>query len=202
MLFCADCPVVSCDQKYQNTAPLMCPGADAASEEVLSKYNSEEYREFGKVSSEVSMSKDGMKPRILEIVEVAKKMKYKKLGLAFCIGFTEEAASVKKVFEYHGFQICSVVCKVGGLDKSVQGINNGGNAMCNSFGQAYLLNREGTDLNVVIGLCVGHDSLFFRSSDAPVTVLAVKDKVLGHNPLACIYTAEHYYHDILYPPKE
>ena len=201
MLFCADCPVNSCDQKYRDPAPRTCPGADAAADEILAEYQSDEYLEFGRVCSEVSMSRDGVKPRILEIVEVARKMNYQKLGLAFCIGFTEEASLVKKVLEYHGFQVCSVVCKVGGLDKAVQGIENGGNAMCNPFGQALLLNREKTDLNIVLGLCVGHDSLFFKKSDAPVTVLAVKDKALGHNPLACIYTAEHYFHDILFPPK-
>lgn len=92
--------------------------------------------------------------------------------------------------------------KVGGVDKSVQGIENGGNAMCNSLGQAQLLNEEKSDLNIVIGLCVGHDSMFFRASDAPVTVLGVKDKVLAHNPLACLYVVDDYYHDILFPPKE
>jgi uncharacterized metal-binding protein len=39
-------------------------------------------------------------------------------------------------------------------------------------------------LNVIIGLCVGHDSLFIRHSAAPVTYLVVKDRVHGHNPSA------------------
>lgn len=30
-------------------------------------------------------------------------------------------------------------------------------------------------------------------SKAPVTVLVVKDRVLGHNPVAALYTAETYY---------
>jgi uncharacterized metal-binding protein len=61
---------------------------------------------------------------------------------------------------------------------------------------------RGTDLNVLMGLCVGHDSLFFRHSAAPVTVLAVKDRVLGHNPLAAVYQADGYYHDRLFPDGE
>ena len=59
--------------------------------------------------------------------------------------------------------------------------------------QALLLAEAGTQLNVVIGLCVGHDSLFFMNSVAPVTVLVAKDRVLGHNPVAALYTAHSYY---------
>ena len=58
---------------------------------------------------------------------------------------------------------------------------------------AMLLNEAGTGLNVLIGLCVGHDSLFFRHSEAPVTVLVAKDRVTGHNPAAVLYTSRGYY---------
>ena len=44
-------------------------------------------------------------------------------------------------------------------------------SLCNPVGQAMLLNKAGTELNIVVGLCVGHDSLFFKHSGAPVTVL-------------------------------
>ncbi|KJS88133.1 MAG: metal-binding protein, partial [Peptococcaceae bacterium BICA1-8] len=50
-------------------------------------------------------------------------------------------------------------------------------------------------------LCVGHDSLFIKYSHAPVTVLAVKDRVLAHNPLAALYCAESYYKNKLFPNK-
>jgi uncharacterized metal-binding protein len=65
--------------------------------------------------------------------------------------------------------------------------------MCNPIYQAKLLNHEKTDFNILLGLCVGHDSLFFKHADAPTTVLAVKDRVTGHNPLAAIYLSEGYY---------
>ena len=65
--------------------------------------------------------------------------------------------------------------------------------MCNPIGQAKFLSAAKTELNILLGLCVGHDSLFIKHSDAPVTVFAVKDRVLGHNPLAAIYLAEGYY---------
>ena len=65
--------------------------------------------------------------------------------------------------------------------------------MCNPILQARLLNQAKTDLNVVIGLCVGHDSLFYRYSDAYVTTLVTKDRVTGHNPAAALYTSNSYY---------
>jgi len=59
--------------------------------------------------------------------------------------------------------------------------------------QAFVLNDAETEFNIMLGLCVGHDSLFMRYSDAPCTVLAVKDRVTGHNPLAALYTLNSYY---------
>jgi uncharacterized metal-binding protein len=65
--------------------------------------------------------------------------------------------------------------------------------MCNPVAQAMILNDAGVHFNILLGLCVGHDSLFFKYADAPVTVLAVKDRVTGHNPLAAVYLMDSYY---------
>jgi uncharacterized metal-binding protein len=46
---------------------------------------------------------------------------------------------------------------------------------------------------------VGHDSLFFKYTNVPTTVLAVKDRVTGHNPLAAVYQADSYYRKIRHP---
>lgn len=56
----------------------------------------------------------------------------------------------------------------------------------------------------MLGLCVGHDTLFIKYSQAPMTALAVKDRVTGHNPLAAIYLAQGYYNKKFYPddPEE
>jgi len=40
---------------------------------------------------------------------------------------------------------------------------------------------------------VGHDSIFFLHSAAPVTVLVAKDRVLGHYPVAALNTSHSYY---------
>ncbi len=91
------------------------------------------------------------------------------------------------------------MCQVGRVPKEQIGIRdeeemNVGEfeAVCNSIAQAKILNREKTDLNILLGLCVGHDSLFFKYADAYTTVLAAKDQVLGHNPLAALYAAGSY----------
>jgi len=132
-------------------------------------------------------------------MEVAHGCGYQRLGLCFCMGLFREAQIVHHILEQNGFEVVGIVCKTGGVPKEALGIENGGNAMCNPIGQAYYLNEHHTEFNIALGLCVGHDSLFFRYSDAPVTVFAAKDKVLGHNPLACIYTLEGYYEDKLLP---
>jgi len=146
------------------------------------------------------------KTRMIEICEFAQKMGYKRLGLAFCIGLTKEAKTVEKVFKAHGFEVVSVVCKAGRTPKEKIGIRDEEKiyqgteeAMCNPIYQAKILNRAGTEFNVLLGLCVGHDSLFFKYAEAPTTVLAVKDRVTGHNPLASIYLAESYYRKIFNP---
>ena len=157
------------------------------------------------------------KTRIVEICEFAKKMGYQRLGLAFCAGLARKkrvsaagprflCGVVTDIFESHGFEVLSVLCKAGrtfkktiDLDKSEQIHQDGDEAMCNPVYQAKLLNHGKTEFNILLGLCVGHDSLFFKYSEAPTTVLAVKDRVTGHNPLAAIYLSESYYRKVRHP---
>ena len=93
-----------------------------------------------------------------------------------------------QVLKKNGFTVNSVVCKNGSIPKEFLRIQeqeklrpNTYEPMCNPIGQAMALNKSQTDLNIILGLCVGHDTLFIKYSQAPVTVLAVKDRVLGHN---------------------
>ena len=146
------------------------------------------------------------KTRIVEICEFAKKMAYERLGLAFCIGLAKEARLVTEILESHGFDVVSVLCKAGRTSKNIIGLETSelifqgtDEAMCNPVYQAKLLNHEKSELNILLGLCVGHDSLFFKYSQAPTTVLAVKDRVTGHNPLAAVYLSESYYRKTRHP---
>ena len=124
-------------------------------------------------------------------------MNYKKIGLAFCTGLSKEAQVFTRIMMKHGFEVEALICKLGSVDKEVIGVCNSTSPMCNPIAQAEFLNKEKTDFNIVLGLCVGHDTLFFKHSDAPVTVLAVKDRVLAHNPLGAIYLADSFYKDKL-----
>jgi uncharacterized metal-binding protein len=146
------------------------------------------------------------KTRIVEICEFADKMGYKRLGLAFCIGLAKEAKIVEKIFKAHGFEVVSVLCKAGRTPKEKIGIKEEekifqgtDESMCNPIFQAKVLNRAGAEFNVLLGLCVGHDSLFFKYAENPTTLLAVKDRVTGHNPLAAIYLEDTYYRKIMNP---
>ena len=57
---------------------------------------------------------------------------------------------------------------------------------CNPLAQAHILNMEKTDFNVLVGLCVGHESIFHKNSEAPSSVLIVKDKSNGHKTIESI----------------
>jgi len=144
-----------------------------------------------------------LKPRIVEIVEFAQRMNYKRLGLAFCIGLRKEAREVEKLLRSRGFEVVSALCKIGCTPKEAIGVRDDEKirigsfeAMCNPIAQAYVLNDAKTDFNVLIGLCVGHDSLFLKYAAAPSTVFAVKDRLLGHNPLAAVYNIDSYYRSL------
>lgn len=145
-----------------------------------------------KAAAKVASGPRMQKTRMEELVEFAKQMGYRKLGLAFCIGLQKEAGAVNEILS-RDFDVRSVCCKFCGIGKSELGIGEHQDGsrfdvICNPIGQAEVLGREGTELNVALGLCMGHDVLFAKHSRAPVTTLAVKDKVLAHNPLGAIYS--------------
>lgn len=148
-----------------------------------------------RVSTRIESQYYMKKNRIEELILYAKEMHYKRLGVAFCIGMENEAEILCVLLSQY-FEVSSVCCKVCGIDKSYFELDRLRNAaeeeaMCNPIGQAMILNNEKTDLNIILGLCIGHDTLFTKYSEAPVTTLAVKDRVLAHNPLGAIYSAYH-----------
>jgi uncharacterized metal-binding protein len=138
--------------------------------------------------------------RVEDTIAFAKLMSYKKIGMATCIGLLDETNRLAAILEAQGFQPVSVCCKSGSIDKLELGLNeeekvrpNTFEPACNPVAQARLLNRAGTDLNIIVGLCVGHDILFTKYSEAPVTTLVVKDRVAGHNPVSVLYGQNFYY---------
>jgi uncharacterized metal-binding protein len=142
--------------------------------------------------------------RVEDTIEFAHEMGYKRLGIASCIGLRRESAILESILKDNGFSVVSVICKAGGIPKERIGVRDGEKvspghfeAMCNPIAQAMILDEAGSELNVVVGLCVGHDSLFYKASKAPATTLVAKDRVLGHNPVAALYNHQSYYRDKL-----
>ena len=105
----------------------------------------------------------GVKPLKPRILEIAEFAE--KMAYQEAIGLTEEQKILPNTFE----------------------------PMCNPIFQADIVNDEKVDFNIIMGLCVGHDSLVIKHLDAPITVLAVKDRLMGHNPLAAVYNMGSYY---------
>ena len=154
-------------------------------------YDQKAAREEGKIIP--------VRPRIREIAEFAKKIGAKKIGLAFCSGLPDEAFRAVSILENHGLETHSAICSCGALDKTELEIPpeykirppDQFEAACNPIFQAELLNLAQTHINVIVGLCVGHDMLFTKNSKAPVTTLIVKDRFTGHNPVISLYTRYH-----------
>jgi uncharacterized metal-binding protein len=140
-----------------------------------------------------------VRPRVKELVEFSGLINAKTIGVAFCAGMRDEVARIVKVLEKSGLATVSVLCKCGGIDKTKLGVAKEykiGSASrfeagCNPVLQAQLLNDAKTDINVIVGLCIGHDMLFTMNSKAPVTTLIVKDRLLGHNPVIALYSDYH-----------
>ncbi len=138
--------------------------------------------------------------RVEDTVAFAKLMGYKLIGIATCIGLLDETSKLAAILEGQGFEVASVCCKAGSIDKLKLGLGEDEKVRpgtfepaCNPIAQAKLLNAQKTDMNVIVGLCVGHDMLFNKYSEAPVTTLVVKDRVTGHNPVAVLYGQNFYY---------
>jgi uncharacterized metal-binding protein len=147
--------------------------------------------------------------RAEEILIFAKRMGYEKVGVASCLGLIRECGLFARAARARGVNLYGVACKIGAVDKTRIGLEeerklvpHSHESMCNPIMQAETLNREGTDFNVIIGLCVGHDTLFIKHSKAPVTYLIVKDRVLCHNPAAALYNMDSYYSRLLRPDRQ
>ena len=208
-LSCSNCTVGNCSRSG-DSSPGFCLTRNAEEktiQKVTERYikNSKD-RKIALVSAEVEADYYRRATRVEEILIFIKKMGYKKVGLATCRGLLSECNKFAKVAKAKGIDIYGVACKVGAVDKTVIGlredqkINPGSNEpMCNPILQAELLNEQKTDFNIILGLCVGHDSLFIKYSKAPVSYLIVKDRVLCHNPAAGLYCMEGYYKRFLGP---
>ena len=206
---CVDCGVLNCahhDREY----PDFCLTTELTEEqlaEVKDLYQHDPLvHKVTVASAEVEGAFYGKMTRIEETMEFARRIGAKKLGIATCAGLIREARVIAQIFRKHGFEVYGVACKVGAIEKAEvpveeKYIMKPHESMCNPIMQAKILNAAHTDLNVLVGLCVGHDSLFYRYAEGLTTTLIAKDRVTGHNPIAPVYLSQTYYKKLLQDPK-
>ena len=196
---CVDCAVVNCNT-MDSVFPEFCPTTHMDQKlfaESIEAYDDDNNKKVFIAAAEVEAEHYCMATRAEEIIYFARKIGAKRIGIATCVGLLRESGIFAKILRRSGFEVIGIGCKAGTYAKVDIGIDEKcqvtGKNMCNPIMQAKYLNSMNTDLNVVVGLCVGHDSLFYRYSDAYVTTLITKDRVTGHNPAAALYNANSYY---------
>jgi uncharacterized metal-binding protein len=208
-LSCSNCTVGNC-ASLEREFPEFCLTTHADRDAVdgcTNRYiKSPKDRKIALTAAGIESDYYGKATRAEEILIFVKNMDYKKIGIATCAGLLHECNIFSRIAAAKGINVYGVACKVGAVDKTTIGLREDQKirpdkheSMCNPILQAELLNREGTDFNIIIGLCVGHDTLFIKHSKAPVTYLVVKDRVLCHNPAAALYNANSYYKRLLGP---
>ena len=210
---CAYCPptIRACRHGESDTrGPGFCPSKvdEAALEGAEAMYGDPFVREVAHASALVESEGYCKWTRVEEIVALAKKLGFKRLGIATCISFVDLARTLSAILESHGFEVASAACKTGGVPKEALGVRDAEKirpgtyeSMCNPVAQAELLNHAGSEFNIVLGLCVGHDSLFFRHSKGLATTLVAKDRVLAHNPVGALQLADTYYQRVWGPDR-
>ena len=207
---CVNCGRYHCDQ-LDSDWPDFCMTTNNPQEffdEALDEYRNDPMtRKIFQAAAECEGLYHSVLTRVEEVALFAHKIGAKKIGIATCMGLRHETQLFTKVLKAKGFDsVFAVICKVGGIDKTSVGIPEDvkvhpgcHESLCNPIVQAKILNAQQTDLNVIVGLCVGHDTLFIKHSEAPVTYLIVKDRVLAHNPAGALYQQGMYYRRLLEP---
>jgi uncharacterized metal-binding protein len=186
---CAGCKTYPC---YQGDECARRQNFDEYQPRAKKEYQDSENRKILEVSTRIEGEHYMQWTRLEEIIGFAEEMGYKQIGIAHCVGLSSEASILKSILDKK-FTVHSICCKFSGINKNDFGLPqikcDRYEAICNPIGQAMVLNDLGTDLNIILGLCIGHDILFNKYSEAPVTTFIVKDRVMGHNTAATLYTS-------------
>ncbi len=140
------------------------------------------------VAADIALETERRLCRVAEFVHFCHGVGYQHVGVAFCVELFRETQILTHLLRRF-LRVSAVCCKVGGqrLDEDLDA-SGATQIACNPIGQAAELNRARTDINAVVGLCMGCDLLFTRHSIAPVTTLFVKDRCLANNPVGALYS--------------
>lgn len=136
----------------------------------------------------MKVAEDSLNPkvdRVDEIIAYCREAGIRNIGIANCISFEKQAERLQDILTSNGFTVEKANCKLGRVkfDELVPGYKG---VSCNPAGQANYLDEKKTELNIMMGLCLGHDIIFNARSKAPVTSLVVKDRKLDHHTLSML----------------
>ena len=209
---CVDCLNAPC-REGEGAFPLFCPNQTLAEAELAEALEACRLDPMDQAVALAACETEeaafcGSMTRVEETMEFARRIGAKKIGIASCVGLLSESHTLARILRVNGFEVYGICCKVGSLSKLETGLSpeqlakfRNGPIMCNPIGQALLLNRAGTQLNILMGLCVGHDTLFYRFCEGYCTTLVTKDRILAHNPAGALYETGSFYRRLL-PPEE
>lgn len=138
----------------------------------------------------VSGGRAGMLSRTEEIREYCRLQGISHVSLAYCYALEGAAADFALFMRQAGITVSSYRCTINGIAENQVHEDLGNGVNCNPVGQALAVNEDASELVVELGLCLGHDILFHKYVEKPFTVLAVKDRVFNHNPLAFFSAAD------------
>lgn len=200
---CVNCALKTCrEPPGQGPFPGFCPTEKepellAKAQRVYQNPHCPDVRNMALAAARVEAEGYMKWSRVEETIAFAQRIGAKRLGIAYCVRLEFEAGLLYDLLAARCFdEIVSVCCKVGAMEKESIGLTDGEKVhpdhyevACNPIAQAMLLNDAETDLNILIGLCVGHDALFIAESSAPVTVLIVKDRPNANYPALGLYKA-------------
>lgn len=172
---CAECRPFACRVGRVDLAPETCP-MHGPFPDFEALYADEATRTLAYHAARVEADGYCRWTRIREVRELARRMGYRRIGLAHCRDMHREAALAARYLREHELE---PVLPPLATD-------------CDPLGQAALFAEHDCDFNLIAGMCVGHDALFIRHSRAPVTSLVVRDLRLRHNPVGALYTRKGY----------
>lgn len=124
-LSCNACNVYNC-YRQEKDFPGFCLTTHAGEEElaeVVKLYSGKGLvGKIARAAAEIEGTYYGKLTRVEEIVEFAKRIGAKKIGIATCIGLINETKIFAQILAAKGLESYSVLCKVGSIDKTRVGI--------------------------------------------------------------------------------
>ncbi|MDI6819623.1 MAG: DUF1847 domain-containing protein [Candidatus Hodarchaeaceae archaeon] len=155
-----------------------------------------EYRKAGNLklyqkSSSLEVEGYMRYPRVKEPIRLAEGMGWNKLGMAFCIGLSEEAKKLQEVLKCTVLKFIRLCVKLVALRRK-NSLPERKRSRMQSNSPSDGPQRGWNGFERHRGSLHRPRHLFQRYSKAPTTTLIVKDRVLAHNPVGALYSRYHF----------